>query len=319
MRPFTSTPTLATPGQDALDPNGTMVLLTMTSSIAEGLKQLDEAYNDAHATGPAEAAPGKPISHGQIVDLWKKLASDDGSHSLERLLRGAQVYIPPPQPKPEPVCPSPFARLCLQSLTRCQSAQYKALMARLRHDEEARSYQRMVNPPPHTESFQDRFPHHALASASAFAEVNRPTTAADMGDDEVTLNDVHRQVTLILNFLASIIGVAVTLWVAARWWSLPARLFLTMGGALLVGVAEVAVYSGYVWRMGEAKQREDALGEVKEVVGTWVVGDEGEGEGEASQGYEDEKTVLLKSKDGEDGEDVEGAVRKRNTAAKAGT
>lgn len=175
-------------------------------------------------------------------------------------------------------------------------------MARLRREEEARSYERMVNPPPRLESFQDRYPQSA--SASAFAQVNRPVNAADMGDDDVTYNDVHRQVTLILNFLVSILGVAATLWVVARWWSVPARLFLSMGGAMLVGVAEVAVYSGYVWRLGEAKekhkQKQDAEVEIKEVMQTWVVGEDGEAK--------DDTKGLLESKEGD------GPVRRRNTA-----
>lgn len=53
-----------------------------------------------------DPAVGKPISHDQIVHLWKQLKTlDAGSFSLESLLRGARVYTPPPPPKPEQVCP----------------------------------------------------------------------------------------------------------------------------------------------------------------------------------------------------------------------
>lgn len=174
-------------------------------------------------------------------------------------------------------------------------------MARLRREEEARSYERMVNSP-HVESFFERYPH---ASARAFAAVNKPTSYTDTGDDDgITYNDVHRQLLLIMNFLVSILGVAGVLWVAARWWSLPARLFLTMGGAAVVGVAEVAVYSIYVWKMGDAKQRQEAVSEVKEVIGTWVVGE--------NDNSTDEKTTLVgESKD----ENAEG-VRRRTALEK---
>ncbi|UNI17573.1 hypothetical protein JDV02_003905 [Purpureocillium takamizusanense] len=229
-----------------------MVLLTMTPSIVDGLHKL-EAGAEHHPAEPADAgepslanpAVGKPISHGQIVDLWRRRPSS----SLEQLLLGARVYVPPPPPKPEP------------------SDEYKALMARLRRDEAARAYERMVNPPPRHETFDQRFPH----AASSFAEANRVARAADLGDDDVTYSEVHRQVMLIVNFLASILGVAATLWVTARWWSLPARIFLTLGGSIVVAVAEVGVYQGYVWRMGQAKTRQKAVREVKEVVQTWVV------------------------------------------------
>lgn len=123
----------------------------------------------------------------------------------------------------------------------------------------------MTNPVPPTETF-----------SQAFAAVNRPSHQGDMGDDDVTYSDVHRQLMLMLNFVASILGVAATLWIVARWWSTPARLFLTMGGSLLVGIAEVAVYSGYVWHLSEAKKKDKTLKEVKQVVQTWTVGAEDE-------------------------------------------
>ncbi|KAI9147602.1 hypothetical protein HJFPF1_12631 [Paramyrothecium foliicola] len=293
----------------------------MTPAIVAGLQQLEQVRQGevdlakkAADMSPAEeeAAPsessnpvnvdtnntpaldepelGKPISHSQIVQLWQNLkASQELSCSLELLLRGSRVYIPPPPPKPEP------------------TPQFKALMARLRREEEALAYERMVNPPPRHETFHDRFPH--AASAASFAAVNRPVGVDDLGDDDVTYNEIKRQVMLLINFLVSIAGVAGTLWVAARWWTLPARLFLTMGGAALVGVAEVAVYSVYVWRMGEAKQKQDQVKEVKEVVKTWVVGQHDEGEDK-----EGEAEVLLKEKDNERNTDE--SLRKRKPTSK---
>ena len=176
-------------------------------------------------------------------------------------------------------------------------------MARLRREEEARSYERMMNPPAQHETFAGRFPN----SAHAFAEVNRPKNAEDIGDDDVSYDEVHRQLTLIFNFLVSIAGVAGTLWMAARWWSTTSRLFLTLGGSILVAIAEVVVYNGYMWRMGEAKNKQSAVKELKEVVETWVVGKE--------EKDEDEKTVLLKDK----GEDSHDTLRKRRTEQKEET
>ncbi|KAH6605746.1 atpase [Trichoderma cornu-damae] len=127
-------------------------------------------------------------------------------------------------------------------------------------------------------TFQSRFP----TAAHAFAEANKPSKAEDLGDDEVTYNEVHRQVTLIINFLVSIAGVAVALWIAGRWWSLSSRIFLSLGGSVVVAIAEVAVYSSYVWRMGEAKSKQGAVKEIREVVQTWVVGQEGDGQDEST-------------------------------------
>lgn len=100
----------------------TMVLLTMTPSIVDALKLVDkqqiadESSGDASRDQPkdstassTEPAPGNPIAHSDIIRLYKKLndASQDSApkYSLEQLLQGSRVYIPPPPPKPEPVSP----------------------------------------------------------------------------------------------------------------------------------------------------------------------------------------------------------------------
>lgn len=121
------------------------------------------------------------------------------------------------------------------------------------------------------ETFSQRFPS-AKGMAQAFAEANRPTRDEDIGDDDVTYNEVHRQLMLIFNVLLSIVGVAATLWTLARWWSTPARLFLAMGGGVFVGVAEVVLYSGYIWHLGDAKKKDKKVKEVRQVVQTWAVG-----------------------------------------------
>ncbi|KAI1103693.1 endoplasmic reticulum-based factor for assembly of V-ATPase-domain-containing protein [Jackrogersella minutella] len=245
-----------------------MVLLTMTPSIVEALNRLaetiidDVSQNDddnSDSTGNNEpslrdALLGNPISHGQIIDIWKRLKNEtDNAMSLEQLLRGATIYIPPPPPKPEP------------------TNEYKALMARLRHEEEERSYERMLKKAPPKESFARRYPSAPLAHS--FAEVNRPSKDSDIGDD-IEHGDVQKQITLVINFLLSIFGSGAALWIAARWWSVPARLFLSLGGSIIVAIAEVAVYSAYTWRMAEGEKSERKTREVKKIVQTWVIGED---------------------------------------------
>ncbi|WYZ43268.1 hypothetical protein EsH8_VI_000967 [Colletotrichum jinshuiense] len=288
-----------------------MVRLTITPSIASGLQKLADVRSKADNTEapgtaiqettsdaslPSAAAVeaedpsledptvGKPITHSQILDLWKGLKrADIDGFSLEGLLQGARVYIPPPPPKPEP------------------SAEYKALMARLRREEEERSYQRMLKQPSRMEAFSQQFPS-AAARAHAFAEVNRPMRESDNGDDEATYGDVQKQLMVILNFLISIIGVAATIWIAARWWNVTARLFLTLGGAIVVLIAEVAVYSGYIWRLEEAKSKYKEPQEVKEVMQTWVLGKDEDGDKP-----EKEAAILLDTKV----QDTDEGIRRR--------
>ncbi|KAK1492494.1 hypothetical protein CTAM01_09911 [Colletotrichum tamarilloi] len=287
-----------------------MVRLTITPAVAEGQQKLAEVrfgrriaatpedteqettvgtVSKTAATAKAEEPTlgdyviGDPITHSQILDLWKSLKTEGiEGFGLEGLLRGARVYTPPPPPKPEP------------------SAEYKALMARLRREEEERTYQRMMKQPSRMEAFSQQFPS-AAARAHAFAEVNRPMNEADNGDDEVTLGDVQKQMMVILNFLISIIGVAATIWIAARWWNVTARIFLTLGGAILVLIAEVAVYSGYVWRIGEAKSKTKEPEEIREVMQSWVLGKESKG------GPAGESTILLDTKS----QDTDEGIRRR--------
>jgi len=89
-----------------------MVLLTITPSIAEALKKRTEAAGDsAKEEELPDGEPnlenpsvGDPISHGQIIDLWRNLRCHGHRDCrLESLLRGAKVYVSPPPPKAEPV------------------------------------------------------------------------------------------------------------------------------------------------------------------------------------------------------------------------
>ncbi|KAI1475882.1 endoplasmic reticulum-based factor for assembly of V-ATPase-domain-containing protein [Daldinia eschscholtzii] len=241
----------------------------MTSSVVEAINRLSEIETDDDTPSDEESkhsttendepslkdpSVGKPISHGQIVDIWKRLKHDKGSAiRLEKLLRGATVYIPPAPPKPEP------------------TEEYKALMARLRREEEERSYERMLKKAPPRESFAQRFPSDP--TAQSFAEVNRPIRDSDIGGD-IEHGDIQKQITLVINFLVSIFGCGAALWLAARWWSVPARLFLSLGGSIVVAIAEVAVYSAYTWRMAEGEKNQKKMKEVKQIVQTWVVGED---------------------------------------------
>jgi hypothetical protein len=118
------------------------------------------------------------------------------------------------------------------------------------------------------EMFAQRFPLSSAAHAFASSQQSLNTS---QDEDEVTYADVDRQMALILNVVISILACAAAIWIAARWWSTPARLALSFSGSILVGVAEVVVYSGYIRRVGDAKGKEKSIKEIKKVVNTWVV------------------------------------------------
>jgi len=103
----------------------------------------------------------------------------------------------------------------------------------------------------------------------------------------VSYEEVHRQIILIINILVSVVCVAVFIWIAARSWSVGSRLGLSMGGAAAIAVAEVAVYGGYVRKVREAKRLEKKKPEIKEIVKTWVLGDEADASGGDTTGWKD--------------------------------
>lgn len=164
-------------------------------------------------------------------------------------------------------------------LTKVQTSEYKALMARLREEQESRAYEQMTQSPPPMETFSQRFPSTSTYDLRDSTE-----------EDEITYSDINRQITLIINVLISIVCSAAALWIAARHWSTIARLSLSMSGSILVAVAEVVIYSGYMRRLGEAKTKEGKVKEVKEIMNTWVVGGEEDEKSEIIiSGQEDEK------------------------------
>lgn len=141
-------------------------------------------------------------------------------------------------------------------------------MKRLRAEEEQRQYDRMINPQPATETFNQRFPNASYTFDPA-TSIGQGTGAEEV--DEVTYADVNRQLGLIINVLVSIICCAVAIWIAARRWTVPLRLGMSMSGSGLVAVAEVAIYMGYIRRIKDAKTKEQKKIETKEVLETWVL------------------------------------------------
>ncbi len=164
-------------------------------------------------------------------------------------------------------------------------------MARLRREEEARTYERMIQPQPAAKSLAE--PATSTSHATLFAP-----SAQDIGDDDdITYADVNRQMALIMNILVSILACSVAIWLAASHWSTPKRLGLSMSGSGIVAIAEVVVYAGYLRRIKESKDKSKKEIETKEVIKSWVIGGRTEGT---------DRTLPIKEKE------AKSAARRRN-------
>ncbi|KAI4758120.1 hypothetical protein E4T44_10900, partial [Aureobasidium sp. EXF-8845] len=188
-----------------------MVLLTLTpaaKSAVELYNRLSDHKHHGSSSDPSLSEPtvGAPVTHAQLIQVARFLREsqlpNNNDFRLDTLLKGANIYVPPPKPKPQP------------------TAEYTALMARLRREEENIAYQRLINP------------------TSSIPEPARIRVEDE--EDEVTYTDVNRQLALIINVLVSIIACSVAIWIAARHWSVPQRMALSMFGSGTVAFAEVA-------------------------------------------------------------------------------
>lgn len=130
----------------------------------------------------------------------------------------------------------------------------------------------MLNPTPASESFSQRFPTAGAAQGFLFPPAtSKPDSDSPNDDDEMTYADINRQMAMIANVLISILACSVGVWKAAWHWNVPERLALSMVSSIVVALAEVAIYAGYIGRLSEARQRERTKVEKKEVAESWVI------------------------------------------------
>ncbi|KAL5360306.1 endoplasmic reticulum-based factor for assembly of V-ATPase-domain-containing protein [Aspergillus floccosus] len=255
-----------------------MVRLITTPRI---LAAFDAIPSDrrSHLDLPDSLSLDAPISHAQLIRLARYVRTESTSPSLPRedcslnaLLRGTKLYIPPPPPKPAP------------------TPEYLASKARLLAAAEADAYRRMTNPTPLI----------GPSGPSPIFATHAPTPTddsdADAGPETLTPS-------LVLNIFLSVLitGFSVywaltsfptpeqlttavaSLWSGGRGVNRPSssrtgagtseavRVLLSLFAALGVGVAEVLIYAIYWHKAGEARKRERKMRERKEVVGSEVL------------------------------------------------
>lgn len=257
-------------------------------AAVDAFNKLAEACDKAPAleTDPSLEQPvaGQPISHTQLIEISHALRAQwqpSGAtherfpHSLELLLRGCDVYQPPKPPKKEPVS-YPSVDIETIHADSKKTNEYKALMARLRREQEEREYWRMTS-----QGAQAADVQMGIKSRMPMDEMTR-----NDDDDEMTFADVNRQLTLIINVVVTVLACGVGIWLVASRWGAASRLAVSMGGGGLIGVAEVVIYAGYIRRLGEAKRTERKVVERKSVESSWVI------EGRAASGRASERIGL---------------------------
>ena len=126
-------------------------------------------------------------------------------------------------------------------------------MAKLREAEDHKTYQRMIQQ------------HEEISAQAQGVEAGQPEEKDDISP------------SLVLNILLSIVMCAGVAFHLTRWWpNAGVRVLVSLGAAVVVGVAEVVVYSAYLRKVDESRRRERGMREKKVVIGEYT-GDTNEG------------------------------------------
>ncbi|EGW32529.1 uncharacterized protein SPAPADRAFT_61593 [Spathaspora passalidarum NRRL Y-27907] len=176
------------------------------------------------------------VTHTDLIEFYKTCKPTD---TLLDLIKLTKLDIPNKNISPN----------------KPKTKEYLALMERLRLEEKEREYKRLITPSPEYETLYDN---------------------TLMGDEEqMSVAQMHKelkhQLTTIVNILISVGSVAYAIWYwTESSWGLPVsyRLLLSIFFGLLVLIAEVVVYMGYLNKIEDARVRERKKKEVKKVIRT---------------------------------------------------
>ncbi|PYI07262.1 hypothetical protein BO78DRAFT_341758 [Aspergillus sclerotiicarbonarius CBS 121057] len=295
-----------------------MVLLTTTPPILAAVEALPTSSRNDLAL-PEALNLNDPISHAQLIQIaryfWAQTSADTDtdtskSRSLDALLRGTKVYIPPPPKKPEP------------------SPEYLALKARLLAAAETDAYNRMTSSSltPFTTTSSTPAPNSIFTSSTPTLSAlhDKTSSSSDKREQEDPLTP-----SLVLNIFLSVLITGFSVYwalssfrtpemlietVAGVWGgggggkgvSEAVKVLVSLGAALGVGVAEVMIYAIYLRKIEVARGKERKMKERKVVVESERVGGTiGEGEERVEQvGDDGEKEEIW-------GRGVNGGLRRR--------
>lgn len=301
-----------------------MVLLVITTRILSAIESIPPSSREELSLPSFPVLEG-PISHEQLIEIARyfresrreqgnaavdhendqhtqpespspsPLPSPTQCFTLNELLRGTKVYIPPPPKKPEP------------------SPEYLAQKARLLAALQTDEYNRLISP--------GRNP--AIGPSPIFSS-STPTASALHGSAYAgadTLNGLDSEdpltPSLVLNIFLSVLITGFSVYWALTFFptpdflstflssapaSEPMRVLLSLFAALGIGVAEVFIYAFYLKKVSRARIRERRIKEKKELVG--VVREESDTDGAKVAAQKGEKEEIW-------GRGINGGVRRR--------
>ncbi|KAL4785929.1 endoplasmic reticulum-based factor for assembly of V-ATPase-domain-containing protein [Aspergillus varians] len=298
-----------------------MVRLVTTTPIVSALEAIPPSLREDLKL-PESLQLGNPISHDEVIRISRHFheathSPENADRSLDSLLRGTKLYIPPPPPKPEP------------------SPEYLAQKARLLAAVESDAYKRMLSAPSPSNPRNPSSPALFASSTSKVAALHQPDPSLEDPNYTDPLTP-----SLVLNIFLSVLITGFSVYWAltsfqtpeilvetiSSTWSYsspasgsgssssrgrsggagasePVRVLVSLFAALGVGVAEVVIYAIYLGKIEQARDKEGRVKEKKEIIGGDEVGGNTKrdrnrdqhlpvGTGEMTTAEENEKEVI---------------------------
>lgn len=175
------------------------------------------------------------IGHKELITFYQECHP---TPSLLSLIKQTKLYIPPYETFKQP-----------------KTKEYMRMMERLRLEAQEAEYKKLINPAPQHSTLYDTSNQEYISPVQAHKELKN-------------------QLTTIVNVFISVgsVSYAVWYWTASSWGLKDSyRVLLTVFFGLLVLVAEVVVYMGYLNKVEEARLREYNKKEVKKVIKSYNV------------------------------------------------
>lgn len=201
-------------------------------TVTEGLKRVIRESKLDEATSEALCSRDY-ITTSNLTDFYKQFRP---SSSLLQLIKDNDLKLINPENK---------------ETVRPKTAEFIKSMKRLRLEAKENEYQRLVNPTPEFNTlYEAKYDEHAPTPAQAHKELKS-------------------HVTTIFNVFVSVASVvyAIWYWTDSSWGLKDSyRVLLCVFFGLLILVAEVVVYMGYLNKISEARTKERTTKEIKSVI-----------------------------------------------------
>ena len=174
------------------------------------------------------------ITHQDLVKFYQTCHP---TSSLLQLIQQSKLHVPKFETHKQP-----------------KTKEFLKSMERLRLEAKEQEYRKLINPTPQFSTlYEEKLDEHDLTPQQAAKELKN-------------------QLTTIVNIIISVVSVAYAIWYWTETsWGLPLsyRVLLSVFFGILVLVAEVVVYMGYLNKIEDARTRERKKKEVKKVVRTF--------------------------------------------------